>query len=210
METTQKIIKDLTAPLAPSTKAKPPFTGELNLEAEIQWTAWLKLQTHGNPALRSLVAKCATFALAVKEGGEPRWLTLLGPSGTGKTHCARRLWQSLQKRFDWTRMGFRERLIYWPAFVSDLRSGSAYDLEREMQTWPMLCLDDIGAERDNTGFASEHLNALLGCRVGRWTIITSNLSLEQIGAIDPRIADRMIREPNIMIEMDCSSYTMRT
>ena len=107
-------------------------------------------------------------------------------------------------------MGFRERLIYWPAFVSDLRSGSAYDLEREMQTWPMLCLDDIGAERDNTGFASEHLNALLGCRVGRWTIITSNLSLEQIGAIDPRIADRMIREPNIMIEMDCSSYTMRT
>jgi len=209
METTPQIINALTAPPAPSTKDGQPFTGELSPKAESLWALWLKLQTNGNPDLRSLVAKCATFALAVKEGGQPRWLTLLGPSGTGKTHCAKRLWKSLHGRFDWHRMDFIPALIYWPAFMSELRAGGAYDREREMQRWPLICLDDIGAERDTTGFASEHLNALLGARVSRWTIITSNLSLEQIGAIDPRIADRMIREPNILIELDCESYAMR-
>jgi DNA replication protein DnaC len=209
MQTTEKITSALTAQLEPSTKAKPPSIGELSLGAEIQWAAWLRLETRGDAQLRLLVAKCAAFALAVKEGGEPRWLTILGPSGTGKTHCARRLWQSLHGRFSWDRMDFIAALIYWPAFMSELRSGGAYNREREMQRWPMLCLDDIGAERDTSGFASEHLNALMGCRVGRWTIITSNLSLEQIGSIDPRIADRMIREPNMMIELSVSSYAMR-
>jgi DNA replication protein DnaC len=77
-------------------------------------------------------------------------------------------------------------------------------------SWPVLFLDDIGAERDSTGFASENLNTLIGCRANRWTIITSNLMLEQLAAIDPRISDRMIRKPNIVVEVNTVSHSLRT
>ena len=206
---TETITNALTAQLAPSTPAQPASTLELSPGAKVEWARWLRLDTCGEPQLLELAGKCGKFALAVKEGGEPRWLSILGASGTGKTHCARRLWASLYGRFNWDRMDYIGSMIYWPQFMSKLRSGNAYDQEREMQYWPFLCLDDIGAERDTTGFAAEHLNKLLGCRMNRWTIITSNLSLEQIGAIDPRIADRMIRSPNIMIELSVKSYAMR-
>ena len=202
-----EITSDLIAQLAPSTRVLPPSTGELNLAV---WAAWLKLTLPPNDtSLDDLVRGCAAFALAVKEGGQPRWVTILGKTGVGKTHCAKRLWKALHGRFNWDRMEYLAQIVYWPAFVADLRGGGAYEREREMGRWPILCLDDIGAERDTTGFAAEHLNTLLGCRVDRWTIITSNLSLEQVGAIDPRISDRMIREPNIFIEVDTKSYAMR-
>lgn len=97
--------------------------------------------------------------------------------------------------------------VYWPAMIRDLRAGERYNELREMSSWPVLMLDDIGAERDTTGFAAEQLNTLLGCRVGKWTILTSNLNLEQLGAIDPRIPDRIIREPgNEFIEVDTISH----
>ena len=75
--------------------------------------------------------------------------------------------------------------------------------------WPVLFLDDIGAERDTTGFASEQLNTLIGARSDRWTILTSNLSLENLGSIDPRIADRIIRRPNIFVEVNTKSHSLR-
>lgn len=73
----------------------------------------------------------------------------------------------------------------------------------------MVDLDDNGAERDTTGFASEQLNTLLGCRADKWTILTSNLSLSQLGDIDPRIADRMIRSPNIIVQLSTISHSLR-
>lgn len=107
-------------------------------------------------------------------------------------------------------MEFCHSPIFWPQFVSELRSGDAYAKLRDMARWPVLFVDDIGAERDTTGFAAEQLNTLLGSRVGKWTIITSNLNLEQLAGIDPRISDRIIREPgNEYIELTTKSYAVR-
>lgn len=157
-----------------------------------------------------MIENCANFAMAMKADASPRWLSLLGFTGTGKTHCAKRLWSVFSKKFQWHTMEFIHSPIYWPKFVSTLRSGGGYAKLEEMQHWPILFLDDICAERDTTGFASEQLNTLLGCRVDHWTIITSNLWLEQIGAVDPRIADRMIRSPNIFCEINTKSHALRT
>ena len=94
--------------------------------------------------------------------------------------------------------------------VSDLRSGDAYERIGEMARWPMLFLDDVGSERDTTGFASDQLCALLGQRARRWTIITSNKNLDQIGETDVRLADRIVREPgNQMVELKTLSYALR-
>jgi DNA replication protein DnaC len=75
----------------------------------------------------------------------------------------------------------------------------------DMGSWPLLVIDDIGAERDQTGFASEKLNMLLGMRVGKWTVITSNLLLKALSKVDDRIASRMFRERgNLVIEIQAT------
>jgi DNA replication protein DnaC len=78
-----------------------------------------------------------------------------------------------------------------------------------MWKWPALFLDDICAERDTTGFTSEQLNTLLGCRENKWTVITSNKLLHQIAELEPRLADRIIRAPNIFIEVNTKSHALR-
>lgn len=204
MEKTLKQIfpSALTGVLEHSTK-EPPISIE-------GWAKWLRIQTFKDPQLESMVEKCARFALALKEGKSPRWITLLGNAGTGKSHCGMSLWLYAFSKFKWTQFEYIHKPVYWPELIRDLRGGERYKEIAEMSRWPVLFLDDIGAERDTSGFAAEQLNTILGCRVGKWTIITSNLSLEQIAGIDPRIADRIIREPgNQFIEMTTSSFALR-
>jgi DNA replication protein DnaC len=176
-----------------------------------EWAGWLKINPHDDWDITALITACADFASAFKaDPDSPRWISILGNTGTGKTHCARRLWIHLSNRLDWRKAQFNHYEIFWPRFVADLRAGDSFDLLRDMMRWPVLFLDDIGAERDTTGFASEQLNALVGARENRWTIITSNLLLDQLGAIDPRIPDRMIRRPNICVEIQTMSHAIRT
>jgi DNA replication protein DnaC len=198
-----ELVKNaLTEALAPQTKALPVNTQD--------WADWLKIQTHNDPEIENMVRKCAEFALAFKAGKTPRWITLLGVTGTGKTHCARRLWKHLSDRLDWRSAEFVQSEIYWPKFVSELRSGNAFDKFRDLWQWPAILVDDIGADRDTTGFATDQLNTLLGSRGDKWTIITSNLTLEQLGKVEPRIADRIIRPPNIFLEIRTRSHALRS
>lgn len=198
----QKTVSNaLTGALEQQTKESPASTETL--------CDWLKIKSHNDPKIEAMADACGKFAIDFKNGESPRWLTLLGKTGTGKTHCARRVWENLKNRSVWNRSEFIPVEIYWPMFVADLRAGIAYERLRDMFSWPVLFLDDIGAERDSTGFASENLNTLIGCRANRWTIITSNLMLEQLAAIDPRISDRMIRKPNIVVEVNTVSHSLR-
>ena len=190
------------------TGAKAQPTKALPLNTKV-WAEWLKLQTHNDAELESLVLKCGAFAIEYKNNARPRWITIVGNTGVGKTHCARRLWNFLSAREDWREAEFCHGEIYWPKFVSELRAGDAFDKLRDMMDWPVLFLDDIGAERDVTGFSSEQLNTLIGCRADKWTILTSNLSLKQLAEIDPRISDRIIRKPNIYIELNTKSHSLR-
>lgn len=202
MQTTQELVKNAL------TEASAPQTKEFQVNTK-DWADWLKLQTHNDPEIENLIQKCAEFALAFKGRGAPRWITILGVTGTGKTHCARRLWNHLAARLDWRKAAFNHSEIYWPRFVSELRSGEVFEKFRDMWTWPVVMVDDIGADRDTTGFATEQLNTLLGVRVDRWTIITSNLTLGQLSEVEPRIADRIIRRPNIFLEVKTKSHALR-
>lgn len=105
-------------------------------------------------------------------------------------------------------------MIFWPEYIERLRDGmkdgNGLKYFLDMIRWPFAVLDDIGAGRDATGFASDKLNTLLAGRVGKWTIITSNLSLDGIAQIDTRIASRIIREPgNLYIDLDVKDYGLR-
>lgn len=168
----------------------------------------------GSPQITELVAACARFTTAMKCRLRPRWLSMLGRSGTGKTHCQNVIFSKSRSRFNTEALSYIPHVIYWPAYVEEMRErtreGSGLAKFLEMSRWPLLALDDIGAERDTTGFASEKLNMLLGQRVGKWTILTSNLDLEGIAKVDSRIASRMQREPgNELIVLTCKSYAER-
>lgn len=174
-----------------------------------RFAEWLGFNTFSEPALEYLLTCCQEWVNAMRENKEPRWLSIIGSSGTGKTHCAVRMWNWAYKRFDWSRSSFQPRSIYWPDFVQRLRAGERFDMRTDMKSWPVLFLDDIGAERDPSGFASEELNTLLGCRMGRWTIITSNKDFEALSAVDGRISSRLIRGDNICVGVKTKDYAER-
>ena len=156
-----------------------------------------------------MVLTGAEFAMDFKQRLSPAWISFLGVTGVGKSHCAKRLWEYAKNRSDWSNSAFLPEVIYWPAFVSDLKGGAAFDRIKDMRNWPVLLLDDVGADRDTTGFATEQLNQLLGCRENKWTILTSNLTLENLASSEPRIADRIIRPPNRFIQVNTESYACR-
>lgn len=160
-----------------------------------------------------LVAAVQEWCRAVRDKQHPRWLSLIGRSGTGKTHCATRVWDWLCSHHGAAgyseSVKFTPRVIHWPSFVMDLRSGSEYERIADMRKWPFLVIDEIGGERDTTGFASEHLTTLLSCRVGRWTILTSNLTMSQFESLDVRIASRMGRDGGIIVNVNTTDYSLR-
>ena len=193
-------MRELSTPVSVKPNAMP--------DAQ-KYSEWLKFKTCGDKELEKAALAAGRWALWLKCGQQPCWLSLVGRSGTGKTHIVTRLFNWAIERMDTHTMLWTPHVVYWPRFVQQLRSGDAFKKRDDMLRWPVLCLDDVGSERDKTGFASEELMTLLGCRVGRWTLLTSNLDLDGIGAIDERIADRMIRVPNVCCEINTVSFAVR-
>lgn len=70
-----------------------------------------------------------------------------------------------------------------------------------------LVIDDLGAERDSSGFVKDKMFELLNARMGKWTLITTNLSLKNIAEnYDARIASRLIRDGNIFMRINAGDY----
>lgn len=173
------------------------------------WARWLGLQTFADPEIEKLIGCCREWAKAFKDGGAPRWLTLLGSCGVGKTHCAKRLFFWANGHTPSAPTAFIPHVIYWPDFVQRLRAGESFAKRDDMKIWPVLLLDDVGAERDASGFAAEELNTLLGCRGMRWTLLTSNLTMKRLEEVDKRLASRVVRGDNILCQVDTEDYALR-
>ena len=178
-------------------------------EQKQRYAARLELQTFGDANLLAVEDACMEWLAAFDDQRAPCWISLVGASGTGKTHCAKRLWKYAQPRADFSRTAYVPKWFYWPDFVDELRSGNAYEQFNDLKKWPLLFLDDIGAERDPSGFAAEKLNTLLGCRMDRWTILTSNKDFDALAAVDGRISSRLIRGQNICVGIKTQDFSTR-
>ena len=97
--------------------------------------------------------------------------------------------------------------ISFSMLCNEMRAG-AFGIFQSCADADFLVLDDLGAEYA-TEFSQRQLASMLDQRLGKWTLITSNLSMAEISDIDVRIADRMIRGGNKVVEIDCVSYAMR-
>lgn len=183
------------------TKTRPPVILK-------QWAEWFGLKLLDEEVER-MVRVSAEWGSDVRDGEQPKWLSLLGSSGTGKTHIAKCFWNWLKKKPDFDdKAEYVPQWIYWPKLVEDLRSGNAYNRYRDMMRWKYLVLDEICAE-NQTEFSTEKLHNLLGSRVGRWTIVTSNKRAVDIATLDRRIASRMARGGSYVVDIRTKDYSLR-
>ena len=203
--TTAQIVGDLFQ-RSPGTQEQPTKPTEVNTQT---WAKWFGIELVDENVER-MVRSAAQWAIAVKAGEKPRWLSLLGSSGAGKTHIARRLWKWLESRPDFqSRAEYLPHFVYWPKLMDDMRTDShLYSRFGDMQRWRYLCLDDVLAERPSD-WTLEKINTLLGCRTRKWTILTSNLSMMGIAKVEKRIASRLIRDGGIVADIQTKDYNLR-
>jgi DNA replication protein DnaC len=156
-----------------------------------------EFQTLGDPQLKQMRTETARFITAYKRGYNPRWLSLLGTSGAGKTMLAKAIRRICGGRF-----------VTWTRVANMLREGE-YRWFSDLMREPIVILDDLGSEYA-TPFIAAKLYEFLSERVGRWTIITCNLSLADIGnKIDVRIASRMLRNDSQVVDVDVPDFNVR-
>lgn len=137
--------------------------------------------------------------LAHRKTGQvsPRWLTLCGHSGCGKSHLARAI-----RVIARSHLGFEQHTAQMhnvAIYAKRIREGE-HDFHEHLARLPLLVLDDLGAEYSSE-FLRSSLYDLLDRRLNKWTVITSNLSVADIAdRIDVRIASRLKRGHSVIVE----------
>lgn len=132
----------------------------------------------------------------------PHWLSLLGGCGVGKTHLLRLARAMLLDA------GEHVQLWGWGDVLDRLRSGDD-GLIRRLGDARVVMLDDVGAEFTATGkaldFSLATLYRLQEARAGKWTLLTSNLSMRGIANADERVASRLVRQGGEVVALDQAS-----
>lgn len=124
-----------------------------------------------------------------------RWLFIHGRPGAGKSHLAYNSARVLRE--------FRRKTLTKRAadIANDLREGNSHLMHQIWLPLPFMIIDDLGSEY-HTDFITTQWFDLLDARVGKWTIITSNLSPAQIGKrYDTRIQSRIEDSRNTIVDL---------
>lgn len=176
--------------------------------------------------LDQMLEGARNFIADMAQGRDPRWLVLIGLSGSGKTHIADRIrWflrdigRHIYNEFDRKRIDPKMQnpnslysyaqngafMCKWGALISKLRSQDYMAFDVAASDWAKI-IDDLGVDsfdRDGnvTMFAVQKMAELLDRRLRKWTVITTNFTRAQIAAqFDPRIASRLMRFENVIID----------
>lgn len=165
-------------------------------------------QTFGETELEVALAESQSFIGELdSEAGCQRWLSLTGRSGTGKTFLMRQIktmWRQVCSFAQpWEKMDMEWQWVNWPKVIGESMTRDR-NLAGSIVDWmdyPVLFIDEIGIDRDKSGWVADALARLLSGRVGKATVLTSNCTLAQLEAIDGRIASRVIRDENRHVEI---------
>ena len=216
METTEALVKRaLIETQVPPTPVNPIATPAR--QSAFDW----RFETFGEAALEHMLQAARELAnemVTAKPGDSGRWLALSGESGAGKTYLAKQIhrywqdcagWISIHGKAGLVRSLRDSKFLSWRRFMERQRAGGFEELQ-DVRALPFLVIDDIGAEHDPNGFAKARLDELIDGRLGKWTVITTNLSLAEIHEkLDGRIASRMKRGGSRFIETTAGDFWLR-
>jgi len=187
--------------------------GKLPTEC-VDWFKFVGMEGRGDAknkaAIMSMVGKGEQFWRYLLEGCEPRWLTLAGESGCGKTHLARKIHRAFWLMTRLQRQGdvylgpgkdlYRASFYSWPQIAANFMEGSYGVMNDIAEDW-MVVIDDIGATRTQSdrieSLVWDKLFTALARREGKWTILTTNLTFVEIASRESRLASRLRRSPNM-------------
>ena len=146
----------------------------------------LNFETFEDSGLIKMKKYSEEWLHSIALGRKRYWCTLLGSSGTGKTYLANQCREKIKEMgLDYPLnkfLGFRQYKpaieIYMPSFMMNVRQ-EGYGYINKASEVDILFLDDLGAEY-KTDYGLSALNEIFNRRLGKWTFITSNLSLHYI------------------------------
>lgn len=201
----------------------PPMPGVPTTIPEWEKCRFLvPFQTLNDTQLSAMLTAAATLLHEMATGGQPRWLTLLGTSGAGKTMLGRAVHEAV-KFYRLTRsfvsdpagegLGSYHRAEYRIHLENALDRALA---EREWSWFDDLCrarfalVDEIGGDLVPRKVSAPKLAALAERRLGKWTVFTGNVSMQTIKEQwDARIASRILRGGSVVIDVDVTDFNLR-
>lgn len=189
-------------------------------EALSKAESFFGFRTLGDPGLQTMALAARQFLIDIWRGQvEPYWLTFLGPSGTGKTMLARKIYECVWSGPRWTTVEGRHHDVArvvrpvqfrdWRRVSQGLYNGQWEQIDDLCSDW-FVVLDDVGADEDPRQLALGKLDLVLNARLRKWTILTSNYSpIEIAKKLDYRIVSRMKRGGSRILANDAMDFNMR-
>ena len=187
---------------SPEQATMPPQ--QLKPETLEWYREFLSFDTHGDTVLEDMLTRTAAFinAFTHHDNRKRYWLTLAGTCGVGKTHLAKAVAKTHQNVAK-----SPGKFVRWIDALNYMRDGH-HNYASELARESLLVIDDIGAEHGSE-YGSQKLLEVLDKRLGKWTFITSNLTMERFAEIDRRIASRLVRDNNQVLECVTTDYALR-
>ena len=122
-----------------------------------------------------------------------RWLTILGPVGTGKTTICKALWNSCRPYSVYLGAGSLTTQIF-----KSFGERTTENLTKTLIDIPVLIIDDLGVEENPSLTIKNKITQIIDgryeYRAYRPTIIASNLTPRQLKKKNLRITDRILDE----------------
>lgn len=193
------------------------------------WGKFSEFKTLGDPQLEKMKLEAVSLVDDMSNDRHPRWLSLLGTSGAGKSMLTKIIWRifrdAVHMQINWPAskrtqtlgcphgriIRHRGGFINWGNAINNRMLKGEYDFLEDMRDYSFFAIDDIASEYErHRELSASKLYNVLEARLGKWTVITANLSLEQIGAsLDTRIASRMLRNESTVVDVNVPDYNLR-
>lgn len=170
-------------------------------------------QTRKNPERIEMLCAAVKFCVDMASPDvPPYWIVFLGRSGIGKTYLLRMIANFFERCVAYmaderlsrggNRYSRRGGIKEWNEALNEMIGLGDYSGQNQLKEDWFVALDDIGAEYErNQALSASKLYEVLSKREGKFTVITANRSVQQIGeTLDVRIASRLLRHGSVVLD----------